>query len=420
MLTISQYKEIANKLGTPFYLMYPNTFKKNILDFKSAFESKGINIILAYSFKTNYVPRLLEIVLENNCYAEVVSDMEFDLAEKIGFEYHKIIYNGPIKSYNSILKAIDKGCIVNLDSEYEINHVIKIKNQYPDKQINIGLRINMIINTNHNKSAIQDGYEYSHFGLSDVDLDKLIPILKANNINIVSLHGHVSSGNRSVENYKIITLRLISICKKYNLNSIEYLDLGGGFFGAAPEGLDISNKPQYCDYAEGIKDILKSSEWYAQNHPVLIIEPGTSVVANVFDIISMIHQHKNINGKHFVTIDGGMINVKTLLGKANYLYNVISERNDEEEILTDVVGSTCMERDIVLRNVKLRHYSYGDFIHFKGVGAYAISMTPMFINYLFPIIEYNNNYYKIVRKKQNIKNILELYEYNLGRKHKQN
>lgn len=364
---------------------------------------------LAIPLRLILPPPLLKIVKESGCYAEVVSDMEYELAEHIGFEGSHIIYNGPVKSYESILKAINNQSILNVDSKYEIEHLLKIRNEYPDKKVQVGLRVNMVINTNHNQSAIQDGYAFSHFGFSEQDLSSVVSLLNRVGIDIVSLHGHVSSGNRSVENYRIITKTLLSLCEEYQLDKVKYLDLGGGFFGAAPEGLNISHRPTYDSYAEGIYQILSFNEWYHAHKPYLVIEPGTSVVANVFDVVSKIHQHKQIHGKNFVTIDASMINVKTLLGKANYLFTLSSSHSEAEEIVTDVVGSTCMERDIVLKDVRLRHYSYGDYIHFKGVGAYSLSMTPSFINYIFPIIECKDGQFKLARKKQNLQNILDLY-----------
>ena len=66
--------------------------------------------------KTNYVPALCEIAKAIGCYAEVVSEMELDLAINLGFEH--IIFNGPIKKESALQKAISHRAIVNLDSEY--------------------------------------------------------------------------------------------------------------------------------------------------------------------------------------------------------------------------------------------------------------------------------------------------------------
>ena len=60
-------------------------------DWKTLLAQFGIG----YSFKTNSLPWVLSFMKEHGCYAEVVSENEYELAEYIGFEH--IIYNGPVK-----------------------------------------------------------------------------------------------------------------------------------------------------------------------------------------------------------------------------------------------------------------------------------------------------------------------------------
>ena len=95
---ISRLKEIANEVGTPFCLAYPDRFQKNLTDFNNAFKNRYNRFLLSYSFKTNYTPFLLDIVKSNGFIAEVVSEIEYDLAQQVGFKGDRIILNGPIKS----------------------------------------------------------------------------------------------------------------------------------------------------------------------------------------------------------------------------------------------------------------------------------------------------------------------------------
>ena len=57
---------------------------------------------------------------EQNCYAEVVSDDEYNLAKSIGVEKKQIIYNGLAKSKDTFLEAVRNHAVVNVDAEYEI------------------------------------------------------------------------------------------------------------------------------------------------------------------------------------------------------------------------------------------------------------------------------------------------------------
>ena len=100
--------EIAEKYGTPFYLAYPDRFRNNYRTFVKEFSKYYDKIILGYSFKTNYTPFLLEAIRDegNYYYAETVSELEYELALKVGFQGERIILNGPIKSKSLLQNAI--------------------------------------------------------------------------------------------------------------------------------------------------------------------------------------------------------------------------------------------------------------------------------------------------------------------------
>jgi diaminopimelate decarboxylase len=396
---------LANKYGTPLYIAYPDLFKKNIQNFRNAFLSHYDKVILAYSLKTNYTPVLLEtICTEGKCfYAETVSDAEYGLAQKAGFDGKRIILNGPVKSRALLLTAIRQSSIIHLDCEYEVDDILSIQAENPTLKIKVGLRVNMEINTSNGESALQNGLQASRFGFTERDLSLIIPKLKKNGIIINALHGHTTSINRVVENYKIIAKRLLEVCNNYNLNDIEFLDMGGSFFGAAPLEINASNKPSYQDYATGICDVLLADEFFCRYKPFIVIEPGTSVVCNVFEFLTKIYQHKVIKNKHYVIVDGTEAQVRLLFSKTNFPFEEVSLNAPQKPIKTMIVGSTCMEIDILANDVNLSHYRNGDLLLFKAEGAYRINMTPYFINRRVPIIEISEDgSEKRSRKRQSI------------------
>lgn len=400
-VTDRMIRDIADNYGTPCYLAFPSRFRCNLSDFRAAFKTYYSKLILSYSFKTNYTPFLLQIVKDIGGYAEVVSDMEYELALQMGFSGDHIILNGPIKREDLIKKAIRNKSIVQLDSEYEVDSVIKISKEIPDS-VQVGLRVNMEINTDECHSAIQAGLKESRFGFPMSVLPPIVSKLKDNRVKIVSLHGHTSTTNRVVKNYQIITQRLLDVCKQNNLDDILYLDIGGGFFGAPPAGLDVSGKPTYEDYAKGVCDIVLSDEWFVSHSPYIVIEPGTSVVANVFELVTQVYQHKIIRGHHFVFVDATISQIRPVRGVVNYPFEIVSDYSSQPEIVADIVGATCMEVDIISHQVVLPHYQYGDLLVYKAAGAYRINMTPDFILYKSPIVVIEEDNYSLYSKRQDI------------------
>lgn len=403
----SRLNEIASEAGSPFYIVHPELFRENLRNFSKAFKELYPKFILSYSFKTNYTPFLLEIVKEEGLYAEVVSEIEYNLAELIGFRGEHIVLNGPIKDEPLLQHVANNGSIVNLDSSYEVANILKLKQQFPEKDFSVGLRINMELNTRNGASAIQGGLTESRFGFTEEVLQEIVPELKAANIKINAVHGHVSTTNHSVDNYKIIAERLVQICEKFQLNDVQYVDLGGSFFGAAPKEVDVSKRPTYHDYAQAVCDIFLNNAWFDQHKPYIVIEPGAAVVTNVFELATKVYQHKNVNGKHFVSVDASIYQVRPS-GKTNYPYVEYSENEPQEQIVADVVGSTCMEVDKVAEQIKLTHYQKGDFLVFKASGAYRINLTPFFINPRCAMVSLTEDGYKVIRKRQDAKHLLDM------------
>ena len=97
-LTREKIAELTALHGDAFYLLDSKQFQENFVKLSNAFKSIYPNFNIAYSYKTNYTPKLCKIINENGGYAEVVSDMEMEIALKVGVNPSKIIWNGPIKN----------------------------------------------------------------------------------------------------------------------------------------------------------------------------------------------------------------------------------------------------------------------------------------------------------------------------------
>lgn len=407
-MNFNTLKGIEAKVGSPFYMMQPDVYEANVKAFADAFRSRYDKLIVGYSFKTNYVPALCIRAKELGCYAEVVSEMEMDLALTLGFEH--IIFNGPIKRGDALVRAIKCGAIINIDAEYEVNFLCRYKQAHPDAEIKAGIRLNVMLTDEHGYSVVQNGLRCGRFGFPHDILSQNIQKLQCAGIKIVSVHGHTSSSDRAVVNYRVISDYMLRVCEEFQLNDIEYFDIGGGYFGAAPEGLDLTGRPKYEDYANAVIDCVKKSAWFTNRKPYIVIEPGSSVVSNVFKFYTKVYQIKHIGKKHFAMVDGTVFDVKPTMHSNNLPHIVISETSGGQEEIYDVVGSTCMEKDVILKDVPLKGLHAGDFIEIRGVGAYTICLTPTFINYLAPIVSIEEEEMKVVRRRQRLEDILTIYE----------
>ena len=102
LLDINQITELQGRFGTPFYVFDEGAFCRNFDEITAAFSERYEKFLLAYSYKTNYIPYLCGIIRYKGGWAEVVSRMEYDLALKVGQQPNKIVFNGPVKHYEDI------------------------------------------------------------------------------------------------------------------------------------------------------------------------------------------------------------------------------------------------------------------------------------------------------------------------------
>jgi diaminopimelate decarboxylase len=403
-----QIRKIEKKYGTPFYLFDEKAFSVNFDGISGAFASRYPKFILAYSYKTNYIPYLCKIIKEKGGFAEVVSGMEYDLAIKVGQSPRKIIFNGPVKQYEDIVFALKHKSIVNLDSETEIEYVKTYASKNPKQQVKIGLRINISLFDKTGQSHTQEKLKAGRFGFdpAKAELSKIVRSLaKHKNIIVNSLHGHSSTTDRNTWCYKIITETLLNIAARYFPQSIEYINIGGGIFGHIPPEIQWIDVPSFDDYAKTVCAVLNSSRWIKDKKPYLVLEPGVAMAADTLEFVTKVVSKKRIGKKVFATVDGSGFCTKPTFHKINQPYKIIKKQNSGKVETYNVVGSTCMEKDYLLTEITAPAVQTGDYIVINNCGAYTVVLTPPFINPAPPILVRQKNGFRVIRKRQTLENI---------------
>lgn len=375
LLEINILENIKNKYGSPVYVFEEERFINNFNKLSNAFRNIYSNYIIGYSYKTNYTPYICNIVKDLGGYAEVVSDMEYELAKKLGYKNDKIIYNGPCKGV-ALEEHILNGGICNIDNLDEAKRIVKIANDNPKITIDVGIRLNIDIGA---------GY-ISRFGIED-DEKKFQEIIstfnKKDNISIVGLHCHISRA-RGIEAWKQRIDKLIDIADKYLDNIPRYIDVGSGMFGEMDESLaeqfDI-HIPNYDEYAEIVAGAMKKKYGDTKESPMLISEPGTTVVANYLSLITTVDNIRETRGKKFVTVDASYYNTGEICLIKKLPYLVLRNGHSVEKkdnIIKDIMGYTCLEQDCIYKEFN-GEIQEGDNIVFGNLGGYSIVSKPPFI-----------------------------------------
>ncbi len=152
-----------NDLKTPCYILDVEHLDKNVEELKKGFSNswKG-NVITGYSVKTNSLLWIITHLKKKGFYAEVVSEQDYNLAKHLGFELDEIILNGPVKSGELLVEALNGGSIVNLDNDSEIDYLEKHFDK-ATRHWKVGLRYNFLLEKECLGETIV-GLEHSRFG----------------------------------------------------------------------------------------------------------------------------------------------------------------------------------------------------------------------------------------------------------------
>jgi diaminopimelate decarboxylase len=397
-------KNIASQYGESFYLLDSKLFEKNYKELLSAFREVYSNSHIAYSYKTNYIPKLCKIIDRLGGYAEIVSDMEHDIAKEIGVKPEKIIFNGPYKNPTAVKEVLLGGGIVNIDSASEIPIIAEIAKDNPDKKINIGIRCNFDIKDN----------VVSRFGF-DINSAEFVQVIALSqmysNINLTGFHCHFAS--RRLETWINRAKGMVDLVKNYFEQVPESIDLGGGLFGKMGESLKVqfdSYIPDYTEYAKAAAGIINSS-FTGHRKPILFIEPGSALVADVMKFAAKVVSIKTVRKKAIATLLGSIYNINPTLNNKNLPITVYSMGGNQTEFRNlDFGGYTCVESDYLYRgyNGKL---TVGDYVVFDNVGSYSIVLKPPFILPNFAIVDYDDETGKVelIKKRETFNDLFCTY-----------
>ena len=381
------------EVETPFYVIDYDKLIHNYNSLEEALKSRWQQYHIGYSFKTNALPWIVHKLRELGAYAEIVSEAEYHLALKMGYEKNQIIFNGPHKGFKAMEEVLEAGGIVNLDSFHEIEW---LKNHRPKKKAywEVGIRMNFDLEkVCPNETIMGEAGGRFGFNIENGAFNKAISLLKAlPYVKIVGIHGHHSTKTKSLHVFKSIASKIVEITEAFR-EEIQYIDMGGCFFGDKP------NAPTFMEYVEVITENL--SKAFDPNITTLILEPGAALIASPVKYVCKAIDCKDVGDTRFVGIDGSLIHIAPQLNNHKILSEIYAtgEKKIDKQILA---GFTCIEKDRILVEENTNEIKQGDYILFNNVGAYSMALSPLFIQFYPAVYVEQEKKLELVRDKWSI------------------
>lgn len=394
---------LSREFGDAFYLLDSKQFEENYKRLKKVFSDVYPNFNIAYSYKTNYIPKLCKIVDNSGGYAEVVSDMELQIALKSGVLPERIIWNGPIKNTGRVEWLLLHGGTVNVDCLAELESVKSTADKHQNCIFNIGIRCNY---------DVADGV-ISRFGfdVSEKEFERAISMVKANpSLHLINLQCHFAKRNVEYWPARVMgMLKIIDYVRELLGYIPDRIDLGGGMYGNMPDSLKAqftAQIPAYEDYAETIRPF---AEYFPDSKPELLVEPGSALAGDCMKFVGKIETIKQVRGKYFATMLGSQKNIS--MGGVNppMEFFPVGDGAEEYEAI-DIVGYTCIEGDVLYRGYS-GGLAVGDFAVFSNCGSYSIVMKPPFIMPNFPVLDICGDNVEVIKRIEKFDDLFNTYSF---------
>lgn len=384
--------EIAQDIGTPFYVYSQATLERHYQVFADAV--KDIDATICFAVKANSNISVIKALSDLGAGADVVSVGEMKRALQAGVPAQKIVYSGVGKSRHDLKTAVQTGIRqINVESEEELAVLNEVAQE-------LGARMPIVLRVNPDVDArthakISTGKSGNKFG---IDWKRAVEVYqRASNMAGVDPKGlacHIGSQLTDLEPFRAAFRRMKEMVGELRGLGLDVsrVDLGGGLGIPYDEG----ETPLPVEYGklvvEELGDLGVEFEF----------EPGRMIVGNAGILVSEIIYVKEGLSKTFAVIDAAMNDLMrpSLYDAYHSIVPVHEAGKEAEKQLYDVVGPICETGDTFAKDRLLTKLKNGDLIAFRTAGAYGATMSNTYNSRaLIPEVMVKGDQYSLIRRR---------------------
>ncbi len=371
--------ELVNKYGSPLFVFEEKSIRERYKRAYEAFSTRYPNVEFGWSYKTNYLKAICAVFHQEGAIAEVVSEFEYQKARELGIEGKDIIYNGPYKPYDSLMRAVKEGAKIHIDTFEEINDLERIAKELK-KEVPVAIRLNM-------DTGVYP--QWSRFGFnieSGQAMDAVKRIEAGGVLRLNGLHAHIGTFMLDPHAYYVETSKMVQFMNSVETKSgfsIEYIDVGGGFASKnrlkgiyQPPEIVV---PSIDDYAEAITSAIYENI-HGNRYPKLYLETGRHLIDEAGYLVTSVVASKTLpDSRRSYIVDAG---VNLLYTYFWYKFNI--ELTEEKSGISEpsvINGPLCMNIDVIEDSILLPRLKRGDMLVISPVGAYNVTQWMQFIRY---------------------------------------
>ncbi|HLW18976.1 MAG TPA: diaminopimelate decarboxylase [Cyclobacteriaceae bacterium] len=363
--------EIADTYGTPVYVYDGQKILDQIALLNKAFD--GVNMKIKYATKALSNINILKLMKKAGTGVDAVSIEEVQLCLHVGYAPAEIMYTPNCVSFQEIQEAVDLGVMVNIDNLPMLEQFgIHYGNAVP-----LCIRLNPHIMAGGN-AKISVGHIDSKFGISILQLKKVLEIVATYNLRVIGLHVHTGSDILDAGVFLKGAEILFDAAREFS--DLQFMDFGGGFKVAYKTG-DITT--DIMDVGEKVSAAFKNFCKEYGRELEIWFEPGKFLVSECGYLLVRTNVIKSTPASTFVGVDSGLNHlIRPMMYDAYHEVVNISNLTGPENVYT-MVGYIC-ETDTIAADRKLKEVNVDDVVAIKNAGAYGFSMASNYNSRLKP------------------------------------
>jgi len=371
-------EELTAAYGSPCFVYSERSIREAVRELHDQMARRYPKVQLAWSYKTMYLDAICRIFHQEGSWAEVVSAMEYEKALRNGVPPERIVYNGPLKTDESLRTALKGGSKVHIDHFDELTQCERLADE-------LGIRPEVAIRLNINTTSLT---KWDRFGFnldSGQAWDAVRRLVAGGRLQLAGLHTHLGTFVQDANAYKEATGKLVAFANRIRHElgiTLKWLDVGGGFASKSRLRSQYlpgeSNTPSFSQYATALAEGLSALDVPVDQMPTLFLETGRALIDEAGSLVTTVTANKRLaDGRRAMIVDAG---VNVLFTAYWYQHDLTptSEAHGAAEP-TMVYGPMCMNIDVVGNNLMLPPMEVGKRMIVHPVGAYNVTQSMQFI-----------------------------------------
>ena len=384
--------KLLAQFGSPLYVFSEATLRNNYRRIQRAFTDawpEQVNIMYAIKANTNLAVRA--VLNDEGAGGDCFSEGELYATFKAGADPEKIALNGSYKSHASLRIAVERGIMVNIDDESEIDKLSTLCRSL-EKRVRVSLRLKPMNDDYNDVSTDYFGGDHlaehvrrTKWGFSAAEACRLIERIQETpelQMTGLSFHiGRVAQGLTFLRHYGRALGGMVAHIHQETGFVPKLLDIGGGWARERdPESKSLamhSTPVERCAEA-ACENILEQLESADIPIPELWVEPGRFIVGNASVLLATVGTIKHDAGLTWVNIDAGT-NELPRIDTSGSAYHVLaaSGMHRPANHTVDVVGPICID-SVMGRGINMPDINPGEPVVILDAGMYSESASTQF------------------------------------------